>query len=287
MKPIDIWAFIGLSLAWGSSFFWTKVGLQELGPITLVAIRLLIGALSLAAIAYIRRPLRPLTYEQWRMLVIVAFTNVAIPFVITTWGQVYIDSGVASILLSSVPLFTVIIAQFMLDDDKFTLMRGLSLVVGFAGVIVLLQRDIGSGENTVLGYVAQLVGAFLYAISGVIARKHLQGVSLIFQSMIPIALADAMIWLAVPLVESPIQLPESSLIWTAMLWLGLICSCFAYLFYYHLLHSIGPTRTSVVTYTFPVVAVGLGVLFLNETVDMYLIVGALLVLGSLYLVNRA
>lgn len=287
MKPKDLWAFIGLSIAWGSSFFWVKVALDELGPFTLVALRLLLGALGLAVFVLLRKPAWPSKREQWRILLLVGLTNVAIPFLITTWGQDFIDSGVAAILLSSVPLFTVILAQFMLEDDKFTLMRGLGLLVGFAGVVILLQRDINNGQGTLIGYAAQLIGSAFYAFSGVLARRHLQGVSLIFQSLIPIAFADALIWTALPLVESPIHLPESSLVWWGIIWLGIICSCFAYLFYYYLLHSIGPTRTSMVTYTFPVVGVALGVLFLGETLDLFLVSGAALILGSLYVVNRA
>lgn len=286
MKPNDLWAFAGLSLAWGSSFFWIKIALEELGPFTLVAIRLLLGVIGLVAIAAISKPARQFTHRQWRMLVILALTNVAVPLVVTSWGQIFIDSGVASILLSSVPLFTVVMAQVMLDDDKFTWGRGLALLVGFAGVYILLQRDIGSGQSTLLGYAAQLAGSALYAFSGVLARRGLQGMSVVYQSLVPIALGDALIWTAVPFVESPIQLPESTLVWAAMLWLGIVCSCVGYLLYFYLLHSIGPTRTSVVTYTFPVVGVGLGVLFLGETLDASLLAGAALILASLYVVNR-
>lgn len=286
MKPKDLWAFIGLSLAWGSSFFWVKIALDELGPFTLVALRLLLGAVGLAIFAYFTKPPRPSGAATWRMLLFIGLTNVAIPFVVTTWGQIFIDSAVASILLSSVPLFTIIVAQFMLDDDKFTGMRGLALLAGFAGVVILLQRDIGSGESTWWGYAAQLFGSFFYAFSGVLARKHLQAVPLVYQSLVPILFADMLIWLTVPFVESPIQLPATSLVWSAIMWLGFICSCFAYLFYYYLLHSIGPTRTSMVTYVFPVVGVALGVLFLGEGLDLALVAGDILILGSLYIVNR-
>ena len=87
-------------------------------------------------------------------------------------------------------------------------------------------------------------------------------------------------------MESPLRFPTLPITWVALLWLGLIGSCTAYLLYYYLLHSVGPTRMAMVAYSFPVVGVFLGVLFLNEALDIYVISGAALIVGSLYIVNR-
>ncbi len=95
-----------------------------------------------------------------------------------------------------------------------------------------------------------------------------------------------MLWAIAPVVESPLQFPVLPLTWVAIVWLGLIGSCLAYLLYFYLLHSVGPTRSSMVTYTFPLVGVTLGVGFLNERLDFSLILGAVLIIASLYIVNR-
>jgi len=288
MKRKDLLAFVGLSLGWGSSFFWVKVALQELGPFTLVALRLLLGALGLGLIAAFSRPKLPRERVVWGTLAVIGVTNVAIPFTIATWGQNFIDSGVASILFSTIPLITMVIAQFVLRDDKLTLMRALGLFAGFGGIVLLLLRDVNlGGRSSLLGYASQLIGAVFYAASGVLARRNLKGISVIIQSLVPIAFADALLWIFVPLVESPIRLPQSTVAIVAILFLGVVSSCLAYLMYYYLLHSIGPTRTSMVTYLFPPVAVFLGVLFLGERLDLSLILGAALVLGSVFVVNRA
>lgn len=288
MKTKDLLAFIGLSIGWGSSFFWVKVALQELGPFTLVALRLLLGALSLGSIACFRKVSLPKAWGQWGPLLLVGLTNVAFPLVITSWGQIFIDSGVAAILLSTVPLFTVVLAHFILSDDRLSLGRALGLFAGFIGVVILLLRDVNlDAMSSAVGYATQLIGSVMYAFSAVFARRTLKNTSVIMQALLPIAFADAMIWLFVPLVESPIQLPQTPLVITAILFLGFVCSCVAYLFYYYLLHSIGPTRTSMVTYTFPLVGVALGVLLLDEAIDLQLVGGAALVLGSVFVVNRA
>ena len=160
-------------------------------------------------------------------------------------------------------------------------------MIGFVGVVVLLRRDIGGGQSTLLGYGAHLIGALFYGVSAVLARRYLQKVPLLVQSLVPIAFADALIWIMVPVVESPLHLPSSSPVWWSLVWSGVLASCLAYIFYYYLLHSIGPTRTSMVTYTFPVVGVTLGVAFLGESLDAFLVLGTALILASLYVVNRA
>lgn len=288
MKLKDWLAFLALGLAWGSSFLWIKIAVQEIGPFTLVALRLLFGVIGLLAVVAYNRPRWPGARRIWWVLVVLGLTNTAVPFVLISWGELFIDSAVAAVLNSTVPLFTMLIAHVFLSDDRITLPRITGLLVGFGGVIVLLSRDLDfqSGlSGGVLGQGAVLLAALFYAGSGVYARRNTQGLSPIVQALVPLVVADSAIWLAVPLTESPFTLPQIPLTWIAILWLGLIGSCIAYLLYYYLLHSVGPTRTTLVTYVFPLVGVGLGVIFLNEVLDWHLFVGGTMVVGSIAVVN--
>ncbi len=288
MKTKDWLAFIALSLAWGSSFFWIKIAVAEIGPFLLVALRVLFGILGLLLVMLLRRPARPTDPRVWRNLLILGITNTALPFVLISWAEQYIDSAVASILNSSVPLFTTMIAHFVLSDDRLTRKRVLGMLVGFAGVIVLVARDLGQDIRlNLLAQGAMILAVLFYAGSAVYARRNTKGVSPIIQALVPLLAADAFIWALTPIVESPIHFPALPLTWVALLWLGLIGSCTAYLLYFYLLHSVGPTRATMVTYTFPVVGVALGVLFLHEALDINLIAGAVLIVGSLLIVNRA
>lgn len=287
MKPKDILAFIALSLAWGSSFLWIKIALEELGPLTLVAFRLLFGILGLLVVYFITRPELPKGKKIWQALVLLGFINTAIPFFLITWGEIYIDSGLASILNGSLPLFTTVIAHFALDDDKMTRNRTIALIIGFIGVFVLLSRDLtGDIKSSLLGQGAVLLAVIFYAFSVVYARSKTKGVSPIVQALAPIIVADAFIWIPALAFESPITLPTLSITWVAILWLGLIGSCIAYLLYFYLIHSIGPTRTSMITYTFPVIGVFLGAVFLKELIDITMLFGGALVLVSIILVNK-
>ena len=287
MKTKDLLAFLALSLAWGSSFFWIKIAVQEVGPFMLVALRVLFGILGLGVILLFNRPKGMPDRRTWQTLLILGITNTALPFVLISWAEQQLDSAVAAILNSSMPLFTLVIAHFTLSDDKMTLQKTIGIVVGFLGVVVLMFRDLGGDVRlNLLAQGAMIAAVLCYAGSTVFARRNTQDISPVVRALIPLLSADAFIWAGALLVESPLRFPALSLTWSALLWLGIIGSCIAYLLYYYLLHSVGPTRISMVTYMFPVVGVILGVLLLNERLDLSLILGAALVLSSLLIVNR-
>lgn len=287
MNQKQVLAFVALSLAWGSAFYWIKVALEQLQPFTLVAWRLLLGSLLLAITAYVKRSALPRGWAQWWPLILMGLLNIAIPLVMTTSGQQYIDTGVASIVLSTVPLFTMIVSYFALKDDKLSGWHLAGLMVGFGGVVLLLLRDIDGGQSTLWGYASHLLAAVLYAGSAVFARKALHGHSVIVQALVPTAFSGALVWAAVPFVESPVQAPTQLMTLLGILVLGGASSYLAYMLYYYLIRTIGPTRMSMTTYTFPLVSIALGALFLGEALDPLLLAGGALVLGSVFIVNRA
>ncbi len=287
MKLREWGAFGLLGLIWGSSFLWIKVAVQEIGPFVLVGFRLLFGLAGLVVVVLARRPRLPVERRVWLLLAILGLTNTFLPFSLISWGEQYVDSAVASILNGTVPLFTLVIAHLALHDDRITVARVLGLVTGFAGVVVLMSRDLGPGgfHGNVLGQAAVLLAAASYGGSAVFARRNLRQVDPTAQAFVPLIAADAAAWLMAFTLESPIMLPRLSITWLALAWLGLLGSCAAYLLYFYLLHSIGPTRATTVTYVFPVVGVILGVAFLHEAADWHLVVGAVLIALSIGVVN--
>ncbi len=172
-------------------------------------------------------------------------------------------------------------------SESLTWARLAGLLTGFAGVVLIVSRDLQAGlAGSLAGQTAVMLAAMFYAGSTVYARRNTQGLSPIVMALVPMLVADAALWLVTPVVESPLALPGLGLTWLALLWLGLIGSCLAYLLYYFLLHSVGPTRTSLVTYVFPLVGVALGVIFLGEALTWQLAVGGGLVVGGVAVVNR-
>ncbi len=287
MKTRDWLVFSLLGLVWGSSFLWIKVAVQEVGPATLVGFRLLIGLLGLAVVVAVRRPVLPRDRRTLIVLGLVGITNTALPFILISWGEQFIDSAIASILNGTVPLFTIVIAHLFLHDDRITPARVLGLITGFLGVVVLMSRDLGPDAvgGNVLGQAAVLAAALSYAGSSVIARRNLRQVDSVVQAFLPLISADTVAWITAFASESPLQIPRLPITWLALAWLGLLGSCLAYLLYFHLLHSVGPTRATMVTYVFPVVGVILGVVFLDELADWHLVIGATLVALGIAVVN--
>lgn len=277
--------FLLLGAIWSSSFMWIKIAIQEISPITLVAFRVLFGLLFGVVVIYLQRVHWPHTLKEWTPLLVLGITNISIPFFLISWGEQSIDSAVASILNATVPLFTILIAHYLLQDDKMTAPKVLGLLIGFAGVVILMSKDIGASLGSVLGQLAIVLASAFYAGGGVYARKTTHAMPGIMRSAGPLLPATVVMWLVMFSVESPVKFPQLGITWIALLFLGVLGSGFAFVLSYYLLHEIGPTRTSMVTYLFPLGGVVLGVVFLNEELSWQLAVGAALIVLSLVVAN--
>jgi drug/metabolite transporter (DMT)-like permease len=305
MKIKEWTAFGLLGIIWGSSFLWIKIAVDEsreavalygqpFGSFMLVAFRLLFGLIGLLII--MRWQKQAFTRDRNILLafVFMGVFNTAVPFVLITWGEKSIDSGLASILNGAVPLFTIVIAHFWLHDEKITAPRIAGLIVGFVGIVVLVSRDFDLGgvlKSSIWGQAAVLLASISYATAITFSRKYLRGQPPVLQSTMVLLIADSLIWISTPIaaqvapnVESLI-LPTNGLRWFAVVWLGVLGSCIAYILFFYLNNVWGPTRASLVTYVFPVIGLFLGILFLNEAADWRLVVGSLLVVGGIGVVN--
>jgi drug/metabolite transporter (DMT)-like permease len=264
---------------------WIKIAMREVGPITLVAFRALFGLLFGVVVILIQRVALPRTFKEWLPLLVVGLTNIAIPFYLISWGELSIDSAVASILDATVPLFTILIAHFLLQDDKITLPKLLGLVMGFAGIIVLMSKDIGGSSSSLLGQVAVIVASIFYAISAIYIRKTTVDTPGIVRSAGPLVSATATMWLGALIFESPVQIPQLGITWVALLFMGVLGSGLAFVMAFYLIHEIGPTRTTMVTYLFPLGGVILGVTFLHEQLTWQVVAGAVIIISSLVIAN--
>jgi drug/metabolite transporter (DMT)-like permease len=236
----------------------------------------------------------PTRRADWIALAVMGITNTALPFVLISWGELTVDSAVASVLTGAVPLFVLILAHFFLDDERITLPRVAGLLFGFAGVLVLAARESTPGQagrgavspGINFGVVALVLAVMSYAVSAIWARRKLRGISPLVSAFVPLVVADGATWIGTVAVELPIQLPQLPLTWLAVLWLGLLGSCAAYLVFFYLLENVGATRTALVAYLIALIGVALGVIFLGELLDWRLALGAALILGGIAVVSR-
>lgn len=286
MKPKHWTAYILLGLIWSTSFLWIKIAIQEIGPFTLVAFRVFFGLLTAGGAALFVRAEWPRDRATWITYAILGVTSVAAPFFLITWAEQFIDSAIASILNATAPLFTILIAHYLLHDDKMNLPKVLGLLTGFAGVVLLLSEDLTAGaHNSAIGQAAVVLASVFYAGSTVYARKNTEHVPGLVRGAAPFFSANIVMWIAAPALERPFTIPHLPITWFALLWLGALGSGLALILWYYLLHEIGPTRTISVTYIFPLGGVILGVLFLQEHLSWQLILGALLIISGVLVTN--
>jgi drug/metabolite transporter (DMT)-like permease len=285
--------FLALTLIWGASFLWIKIAVRETGPFTIVTIRLLLAMLAILPVLIHRRGGFPRSRRMWGIITVQGILSTALPWILITWAEQHIESALATVLNGTVPLFTIVVAHYTLSDDRMTVRRVAGLLVGFLGVLVLVQEDLrflGSGDAGVhmalLGQLAMLGSSLCYGLSNVYARAKFRGVPPIFQAFYTMLAADAIMWIVTPAVEAPFTLPALPITWLAIAWLGVLGAGVSYLIFYHLLHDIGPTRVATVTYTIPVVGVTLGVVFLDEALTWQLVTGTILIVSGVVSVTR-
>ena len=277
--------FLALGFMWGSSYLFIKLAVNDFGTFTLVAVRLAIGAALLWVV--IRLAGQPLPRERriYGHLIVMACVNIVIPFGLITWAERSVDSSIAAILTSAVPLFAIVIAPLFLHDEPIRVNGLAGLAIGFVGVIVLTSRSLGTAGSDVTGEIALLGAALSYAIGAVYSRHNMRGVPPMIPAVFQVTFAMLIAGAIAITFEHPWEArPDAQAIFS-MVWLGLLGSGLAYLALFRLLASWGATRTTLVAYVIPVVGITLGFLVLQEPIDGRLLIGTGLVVGGVALVN--
>lgn len=296
MNKPKVWgAFLLLALVWGSSFLFIKIALDDLAPFTLVAMRVTIGSVGLWAVIGLTRTSLPKDISTLLGLGIVGIFNTAIPFVLITWGEQFIDSGLASILNGTVPLFSLVVAHFALSDERITWLRLAGLIVGFLGLLLIFSEDLlaslaqagqGNSIGSVRGQLAVVVAAICYAFAGVYNRRKLRHVQPLVIAGGSQLVAMVAVGISAFLLEAPLASQLSGRTWFAIVWLGLLGVALAFTLYYYIISQWGATRAALTTYAMPIVAVILGALVLGEVLKWQVAVGGTFILSGIALVNR-
>jgi drug/metabolite transporter (DMT)-like permease len=286
---LDWLIFLALGFFWGSSYLFIKIGVDHgLQPFTLIMFRLLIGFALLASVVAVAREPLPREPRMYGHLFVMGVINIAIPFGLITFAERIpsIDSSLASVINSAVPLFVIVIAALFLKGETVTVNRLVGLVVGFVGVAILVGLDVTDlGSANAVGELALIGATVSYAIGNVYAKAHVHGL----RPMIP-ALFQVFFGLLVTgtlafATERPLAVAWQPEAIFAVVWLGLLGSGVAYLSYFRILQHWGATRTSMVAYLLPVYGIVLGALVLAEPIAPSTLLGAILVIGGIAIVN--
>lgn len=277
-----------LGLIWGSSFLLIKIALEELETLPLVSIRVGLAATLMAIYLATTKRYIPSSWQDRLGLIFVGIFNIAVPFSLITRAEESIDSSLATVLNSSVPLFSLVIAHFALPDEKLNRYKVLGLLIGYVGIIVLTSRGLNDAEGSPLDGQLLMIGAVAsYAVAVVFMRRRLRHIEPITIAGLTLIIA-AIILISMTLVVDSNSLQTVSDISTktvaAVTALAFINTVCAYFLFYNLIAAWG-ARATMVTYVFPPVGIALGAIFLDEPIDARLIFGSALILGGIFAVN--
>ena len=274
-----------LSVIWGSSFLLIKVALDGLAPAQVVLGRVLAGATVLGVAMVVSRLSFPRSRALWGHLAVLAvFANV-VPFTLFAWGETRIDSGLAGILNGATPLLTLVFAVALLPEERISRTRVAGLVVGFAGVVVIVGPwRAGALHGELAGQLACLGAAACYGVAFTYTRRFVSGSG---EPLLVLATSQLVVASAVLLVLAPFVATDamhlSARVVSAVLTLGVAGTGIAYLLYYGLIRDVGATTASMVTYLIPVVAFLLGVVVRGEPAHWYVFAGAAIVIAGVAL----
>lgn len=267
MGALEWTLLIGLSLLWGGSFFFTGVAVRELPTFTIVVCRVFLAAvILLLAMRVAAQPL-PREWRVWRAFLCMGFLNNAVPFSLIVWGQMHIASGVASIINATTPLFTVLLAQFLTQDERMTPGRLLGVILGLGGVAAMIGGDaLRSLGLDVTAQLACLAAAVSYALAGLYGRRFKAlGVSPMATATGQLCASSVLLIPVMLLIDQPWSLPFPSLATIgALLGIASLSTALAYVIYFRILATAGATNLLLVTLLIPVSAILLGVAFLAE-----------------------
>lgn len=278
------WSLLAvLSMLWGGSFFFNGAGLRELPPLTLVFLRVALGAAILLPLLRMQGIGLPSDLTGWTPFFAIGLLNNVIPFSLIVVGQTFIPSGLASILNATTPLFTVMVMAAA-GEEALQMRRVAGVALGLAGVIILRGWGIETRPGQGIGILLSLGGALSYGLAALAARRLLKDSAPLGTATFQLTASTVMMATVAGIMEQPWRLPMPGFTtWLAVLGLAGLSTALAYIVFFQILRRSGATNVMLVTLLIPVTAILLGSLVLGEPISTREIAGAI-VIGSALLV---
>lgn len=280
-------AFVSLSLIWGVSFLFIKLGVGDMGPTGLVLVRSVSGAVTLVVLMTVMR--KPIFGPRWKAWIlpfaVMAVINAIFPWAAIAWGEERITSGLASILNATATLWTATLAFWIVPAERPAPLNYLGVLIGIAGVAILVLPDIVAHglSGTALGILAVLAAALSYALAALFQRTRMRGMS-VYEQSTGQTIATAL--LAIPIAAPSLPHFHFGLVsFLAVVALGVFGTGVAYLLFYYVMNSLGAVRATAVTLAVPVTAVFWGVVLLHERLTVAIVVGMAVIFGGIVLTN--
>ena len=276
--------FAAMAVIWGVPYFFIRVAVKQLEPAVVVFGRTSLAAVVLLLVARRAGAIRP-ALAHWRPVLAFAILEMAIPWILLTTAEQHIASGLAALIISSVPIVGAVAAFVLGDRSALRLVRVVGIVTGLGGVVLLVGKDLsGDGAPPWWSVAAVLVVCVCYATAPFIITRKLEGVPSLGVISLSLAVV-AVLYAPIAAWSWPSTMPSGRVV-LSVLALSLICTGLAFVVFFRLIDEIGPARATIITFVNPVVAIALGAVFLDEVITWATVAGFVLVLSGCWLATR-
>lgn len=286
MSTRNLAALVLLAAIWGSSYLFIRVAVDPLGPLMVAFARVGTAGLGLAGYALLTGKRKDLAGLDRRFLML-GLGNAAVPYVLIAFAELHLTASMAGILNATTPLFAAVVVAVW-SHERITPRVSLGIVLGIAGVAVLVGWNPGPLTGIVLlAVVAMLLSSLSYAVTTVYAKRSLRGVSSLRAAMgqqIGAAVLLGPFTAGAAAAGAGEGAPSLKVV-LAVLALGLLCTSFAYLLYFHLIAAVGPVNTASTTFLIPVFSIIWSAIFLDEAIRPVMVLGLAIILCSVTLVT--
>lgn len=281
MNSKELTSLFLLAAMWGTSFIFIKIGATALGPFMTIELRVLIAGLALLAYSMLIKQ-KLYVKKYWKEYIILGALNSALPFSLIAFSTVNLNASLASILNSTTPMFSALVALVWLKE-KFTVKKFIGILTGIIGVVILIGfSPLPVNLKTILSAGMSVLAALSYAVGAAFVKKRLSSIETLTLATVQ-QLAAALVLL--PLAAFNLPKGEITLVVvSSILTLALMCTSAAYLIYFYLISKVGPTKTLSVTYLVPVFGMIWSFIFLKEQITFGVIMGLIIILISITLI---
>lgn len=256
-----------LVMLWGTSFMFTSISVETVDPLSVVFSRVLIAAFILTAVVYVRGQKLPFKGRDWLAFVAMSIAGNALPFFLISWGQQWVDSGIAGMIMAVMPLITMVLAHYLVEGETLNRYKIVGFLFGISGVTLLLGPVFSGGSQALFGGLAIFLAANCYAINTILVRRLPR-----FSPMVGAAgvmIAASFILLPIWGLQSTLNVDQLSLRSVlSVIWLGIGPTAVATMILFAVIGRAGPTFLSTINYMIPVVAFFAGATILDEAVEI-------------------
>ncbi len=271
-----------LCVVWGFSFLLIALALNSFPPLTLVCLRLVVGAGILYLLMHWQGLFLPRELRWWSYFTLLSILGNLVPFLLISWAEVHIASGQVGLLMALMPISTMVLAHFFVDYERLTARRLIGVFAGFLGVTVLVGGDAlsGLGGVSLVAQLAVVAAGFAYAVNSVYAKRlpSINGLVMATGSLIVGSLIMVPLTL---LIDQPWELQVSAASWAAVIALGLFSTGLATWVYFLLVSDCGPNFLSLCNYIIPALSFAAGAILLGEAVNSWQFIGMIAICSGI------